>query len=359
METKLIGQPPVLQLATQETPTKSESQVGSYVARVPGPNGQSYPMVYPSQVPFVIDPALNRKKEQSSISSKTVPVILPERPVLTDRGCSPIIFPEPSPAMVSTATETDSPDKPEMCCVSVQTCSVDVEQMPQKHTVTEQSCQTSDTEMEYRHSGGLEALYDLATPILSKMEDLRSPNSMDAYDRSSCSPQPPKLIAEGDNYINKDDISVIDNEVQSKTFTKHTATSDSVSKSVLNDLSYLEPEISQASDGLELLSVLAEHAQKQVQQEQQKREPPLKGNCYVGTEPEESSQESEYDDMPDINRNYNVPKSYMLIDLPEHRKWCTLGSPTRSLPTTPRRDSTEQYSPVFKINTGKIWLIIY
>ena len=306
----------------QQTPlvtsngTSGSSQVT--VKSSPGPVvscSQSGSNSHPHLPPYLYEPSL--------LAGRVLPPQLPP-PVTEDRGCSPIIFPDPEPPVESKSdccTSTD--DLRTLTHVNTETSPP----TPPPPTVTlDAEIQTSDVEddlQQYRQSGlhpdqSNEGFLDNGTPILCKIDD----NECVAVSSraGSLSPPPPQLIKEGkardspapnsesaaaaQPLPRKDSLATFcDTIFSSAEMTEAIGVSPKTSKP---DLTYLQPEISKASDGLELLSVLATHAQK----EASKSAPVSQAQSPMP--PASPSQSTCRSDTPDINSNYNAPKAYML-----------------------------------------------
>lgn len=274
--------------------------------------------------------------------------VLPPRmaPVTEDRGCSPVGFPEPEGFLGESSNVSNSVSNSATSTDDLRTLThVNTETSPRTPSpaplIQDVEVQTSDVEddlqQQYMQSGlhpdqANEGFLDNGTPILSKIDNSEC---VDVSRAGSQSPPPPQLIKEVKSRDSpapldfpafpKDSLASFCDKIFSSAEMVEMVSQPAVTMKA--DLSYLEPEISKASDGLELLSVLATHAQKQA--------------SVSSTAPQSPSCRS---DTPDINCNYNAPKAYMLegftpLEPPSRSKdkrtedWLTstegLGSPFR------------------------------
>ena len=321
---------------------------------------------FPSHLPYLMDSALLQELQQlrqlhgertaASTASKC------ETPKsVQSRGTSPIVMiPDDDEyetsqqstvkTTVSTSTEIDNellqqqiepPIRRQSSTAAVQTSpTIDQQQQQQHQILSTVSIGTCTAEQSVQTCTECSQIHQAAQELLSIGSRRNSSTTMDATDievqgicaghslhESSPKPiifNPPKS---DHNAVTKSD----------KTLSATSRTTNTV-RTQQRDLSYLEPELCQVSDGLELLSVLAEHAQKQTHSESESDSVSDKSNKTEKSEsvqlpaPEKRTTTisrvrgiSEDDDeplpmnspsrlegyeIPDINKNYN-PKSLL------------------------------------------------
>ena len=328
------------------------------------PHGQ-----FPSHLPYLMDSALLQELQQlrqlhaERTSASTASKCGPAKSVQS-RGTSPIVIPDDdesetsqqSTVKVTTSTSTElnsellqqQPERlthRQSSTAAVQTSpSVEQQLQHQLHVSTgtctaEQSVQTC-TECSQIHQAAQELL-----SIGSRRNSGTAVDTTDIEVQGICaghalhdsSPKPITYnppISDHNNSVGKSD-----KTLACTMRTSHTPIT-STSNTQQRDLSYLEPELCQVSDGLELLSVLAGHAQKQTRSESEsdsassKSQKTDKSDTLQFPIPERKSSvlsrvrglSSDADDeplpmnspsrlegyeIPDINKNYNAPKSLL------------------------------------------------
>ena len=182
-------------------------------------------------------------------------------------------------------------------------------------------------------------------------------------DRRSASPPPPALVAEGsprhkpdtsapppyltdqEQYVSDSDNYSFRPEVtlsSSLASSCHTTPTHSAQrgKGIFDlDIEFLNRQILEASDGLELLSTLAEHAQREQQEkktsnnDQDQSQEDTDDVDEGSTDPKPipvMSTDTEEERETDINKNYNAPKASMFMDGPSMYSFSSkFGSPTK------------------------------
>ena len=312
----------------------------------------------PPHMPYLMDPVLLQELHQlrrlhaerasSSGANKT------ESRSVQSRGTSPIIIPDGEGSQIgdqsstqkdsikmtmSTSTctepECDRPLAPrrQSTTAAVQTSpSAELLHSSSARRTVEQSIQTSCTECSQIHKAAQELLSIGSRRNSATLDaaDLEVQGICAGHALHNSSPKP--IYAPGkSNHTSPAFLSKFESE---RPALNHTP--KSVGSGPQRDLSYLEPELCQVSDGLELLSVIAEHAQKQTHSESESEnssheqsedsdenesssiiDPPrikeLKLPSVDDDEPLQMNNPGciEGYEIPDINKNYNTPKSVL------------------------------------------------
>ncbi len=324
----------------------------------------------PSHLPYLMDSALLQELQQlrqlhANITSASASTKCESKSVQS-RGTSPIVIPDDegsetqaqSRAKVTTSTSTETEPLPspqqapqsgsldgarQNSSAAVQTSPTVEEQLarPSRVLMIEQSVQTC-TECSQIHQAAQELL-----SIGSRRNS--GNNALDAADievQGICaghalheiSPKPIVFSSINTDASAKCDAGARSGSSRAASRSPRAGPSSAQQP---RDLSYLEPELCQVSDGLELLSVLAEHAQKQTHSEESEADNASDAKSDKSDEapsfpvPEERKSSvlarvrglsNEDDDeplpmnspsrlegyeIPDINKNYNAPKSLL------------------------------------------------
>ena len=393
-ESQTPRQLPPAQLLQQTPEGPPPASSYPYLVGLPGLGPGQTPftaLTYPPHMSCLFDSNLVQQLRSSSVTAEVSMPPRTEPPSVQSRGTSPLIFPEDPPidagtepvAMVSVVTATDEEMvRPATASVSIQTHLSPVLE-PLHRCTKEQGAQTSDVEEPVPalkvEKGIQSVLIDsdsdsncaLTMPLLtartvdcSTQADGESMFSSRVSvtnfhydsDRRSASPLPPALVAEGlprdqrpaQPEVSDPELEVSDSETTFRldepmgifgagsTDSSCQATptkTASRSKGLLDlDMAFLDRQILEASDGLDLLSTLAERAPR----EELKR----------GATQEEDNKKCITDSsvstvLPDINKNYNVPrKSVFSEGSYSDRKEFNFGS--RS-PSVLRKDSGQRF----------------
>ena len=330
-----------------------------------GQTGNSPLAQFPSHLPYLMDSALLQELQQlrqlhaeRTAASTASKCDTPKS--VQSRGTSPIVIPDDEEyetsqkstvkVTASTSTEIDNellqqqlepPIQKQSSSAAVQT-SPTIEQQQQQHQIisvisigtctAEQSVQTC-TECSQIHQAAQELLSigsrrnssTAVDPTDIEVQGICAGHSLHDNSPKPIIFNPPKS---DHNSVNKSD--------KSLSATSRTTSTVSVQQ---RDLSYLEPELCQVADGLELLSVLAEHAQKQTHSESESDSVSDKSNKTEKSDaqlpvpqkktttiprvrglskddddeplPMNSPSRLEGYEIPDINKNYNAPKSLL------------------------------------------------
>lgn len=268
---------------------------------------------FPAHLPYYLDPSIVQQLRGTSGGSLTSTSSSRSEPVtVQSRGTSPVIFPEEtltvetSRAVSMTTTSVGTSEVPMRCTMGCQTSQSPVLEMLEMYA-REEGTQTSDAEEEVRPSkvevgvqlSAIDSDSDtnsvLTMPLLTARTvdcgiqadscvtysgHVRTSSTHYDSDRRSASPQPPSLIAEGsprhpditDNEIYGSDCDIINaskDDLSLPTLARttfHTAPGSAVPQGKgLFDLGvdFLDRQILEASDGLDLLSTVAERAARE------------------------------------------------------------------------------------------------
>ena len=309
-------------------------------------------------MPYLMDPVLlqelhhlrrlHAERTSSSGTNKT------ESRSMQSRGTSPIIIPDgeesrsedqystkkdskKTTTSTSTGTEPES-DRPlasrrQSITTAVQTSpNAELLRPSSSGRTAEQSIQTSCSECSQIHKAAQELLSIGSRRNSATLDaaDLEVQGICAGHALHNSSPKP--LYTPGkNNHTSPAFLSKFDQE---RSALNHTPKSGGSGQQ--RDLSYLEPELCQVSDGLELLSVIAEHAQKQTHSESESEnsspeqsddsdqnesslhsDPPrIKEIKLPSVDDDEPLQMNnpgciEGYEIPDINKNYNTTKSVL------------------------------------------------
>ena len=325
------------------------------------PRGQ-----FPSHLPYLMDSALLQELQQlrqlhaeRTAASTASKCDTPKS--VQSRGTSPIVIPDDEEyessqqstvkVTASTSTEIDNdllqqqlepPVQKQSSTAAVQT-SPTIEQQQQQHQILSAvSIGTCTAEQSVQTCTECSQIHQAAQELLSIGSRRNSSTTMDTTDIEvqgicaghSLHDSSPKPIIFNPP---KSDHNSVTKSDKSLSATSRTTSAVSTQQ---RDLSYLEPELYQVSDGLELLSVLAEHAQKQTHSESESDSVSDKSNKTEKSEsvqlpvpqkktttiprvrglskddddeplPMNSPSRLEGYEIPDINKNYNAPKSLL------------------------------------------------
>ena len=326
---------------------------------------------FPSHLPYLMDSALlqelqhlrqlHAERTSASAASKCQ-----TSKSVQSRGTSPIVIPDDDEnetsqqsavkVTASTSTEidcelleqSDRPIRRQSSSAAVQT-SPTIEQQPHQHQILSAlPIATCTSEQSVQTCSECSQIHQAAQELLSIGSRRSSSTAVDATDievQGICSVHSLHDTSPKPIIFNppKSDHNSGTKPLQTLSASSRTSHTSAVSTQQ-RDLSYLEPELCQVSDGLELLSVLAEHAQKQTHSESESDSVSDKSNktdkSDLDPEPEQLSVPenkptvisrvrglSKDDDdeplpmnspsrlegyeIPDINKNYNAPKSLL------------------------------------------------
>ena len=375
--------------------------------------GQTFPGVpFPPHLPYYLDPSILQQIRAGATvpvtsTADTTPTSRTEPVTVQSRGCSPIAFPDEAPVvtpvsvqpvkMVTTAVGTTQVLS---CTVGSQTSPSPVRELFRVYP-KERATQTSDVEDSAPRR--VEVGVQLTPPADSDSDSncaLTMPHltartidcgtqadggstysshciSSSRYydsDRRSVSPPPPALVAEGSPRHQADTPPRLDDDqygsdhdnlgssmaaLSSVTSSCHTTPTHSVprGKGIFDlGIDFLNRQILEASDGLEMLSTLAERArtEQEVNNGMSNEMNTEVNNASRGEQHNEqlmlSTDTDDEATETDINKNYNAPKANMFMATPSMYSFSsTFGSPSSKKDSYGCMASTFSYTGSFSL----------